>query len=89
MLVLSRKKNQSIDIGGQIRVTIIEAGNNTVKIGIEAPRDIPILRSELKTAAPHEKSQPATGVTEPPTAAVVTICEVSAQRFEDSLDVAL
>jgi carbon storage regulator len=47
MLVLSRKKNESIVINGCIRVTVVDTGNNTVRIGIDAPRDVEILRSEL------------------------------------------
>ena len=50
MLVLARKKKESILIDGHIRVTVIETGNNTVRIGIEAPRDVPIVRSELQDA---------------------------------------
>ncbi|QDT48762.1 carbon storage regulator [Symmachiella dynata] len=49
MLVLSRKKNESIVINGCIRVTVVDTGNNTVRIGIDAPRDVEILRSELLT----------------------------------------
>ncbi len=48
MLILSRKKAQSIDIDGHIRVTVVDTGNNCVKIGIQAPRDVTILRSELQ-----------------------------------------
>ncbi len=49
MLVLSRKKNESIVINGCIRVTVVDTGNNTVRIGIDAPRDVEIFRSELLT----------------------------------------
>jgi carbon storage regulator len=49
MLVLSRKKNESILIDGCIRVTVVDTGNNTVRIGIQAPRDKVILRGELQT----------------------------------------
>lgn len=49
MLVLSRKKNESIVINGCIRVTVVDTGNNTVRIGIDAPRDVEVLRSELLT----------------------------------------
>lgn len=47
MLVLSRKALQQIKIGEDIRLTIVKVDRNQVRIGIEAPGDIPILRKEL------------------------------------------
>jgi carbon storage regulator len=47
MLVLSRKPLQSIMIGTDIRITIVKVERNQVRIGIEAPRDVSILRDEL------------------------------------------
>lgn len=47
MLVLSRKKNESIIINGNIEIKIIETEDGKVKIGIEAPRNIPIHRKEV------------------------------------------
>lgn len=47
MLVLSRKPLQSIMIGSDIRVTIVKVERNQVRIGIEAPRGVTILRDEL------------------------------------------
>ena len=47
MLVLSRKSMQRIDIGSSIVITVLEIGHNRVRIGIDAPTDTPILRSEL------------------------------------------
>ena len=46
MLVLSRKKGEKIVINGNIEITIISVGQR-VKVGIEAPKDIKIVRSEL------------------------------------------
>ena len=46
MLVLSRKKGEAIRIGDQIRVVVVE-GSHGIRIGIEAPRDINIVREEL------------------------------------------
>jgi carbon storage regulator len=47
MLVLSRKKNQSVVISGGITVTVLAIKGNQIKLGIEAPQDVPICRSEL------------------------------------------
>lgn len=47
MLVLTRKENETIVINNDIRVTIIHCGRGRVKIGIEAPPEVSIKRSEL------------------------------------------
>jgi carbon storage regulator len=47
MLVLSRKKGQSVIIQDDIEITILETEGDTVKLGITAPRQVPILRKEL------------------------------------------
>ena len=48
MLVLRRQREESIDIGGGIKIRILGIEGDSVKIGIEAPRDIPVYRSEVK-----------------------------------------
>ncbi len=48
MLVLGRKKGESLYIGNDICLSIEDIGTNMVKVGIEAPREVVILRSELK-----------------------------------------
>lgn len=47
MLVLTRKADQLINIGDDIRIKILEIGNGYVKLGIDAPREMPIYREEL------------------------------------------
>lgn len=47
MLVLSRKTNETIKIGDNIELSILEVKGDTVRIGIEAPKNIDILRGEL------------------------------------------
>lgn len=47
MLVLSRKPGEKIQIGPNIWVTVVRIGPNTVRLGIEAPTDMHIVREEL------------------------------------------
>lgn len=47
MLVLSRKVNQSIMVGDNVRVVVVAVDRDQVKLGIEAPRDIAVHRSEI------------------------------------------
>ncbi len=51
MLVLSRKPLQSIMIGSDIKITVVKVERNQVRIGIEAPRELTVLRSELMRPA--------------------------------------
>lgn len=47
MLVLSRKQDQTVLIGDNIKVTVLKVQGKSIRIGIEAPKDIRILRGEL------------------------------------------
>ena len=47
MLVLTRKRNQSIVIGDDIEVSVLSLTHDKVRIGIAAPRDIPVFRKEV------------------------------------------
>lgn len=47
MLVLTRKVNESILIGNGVRVTVARINGKQVRIGVEAPKNIPIYREEL------------------------------------------
>ena len=48
MLVLSRKTSERILIGDEIAITIVRIGPNSVRIGVEAPKTMNIVREELK-----------------------------------------
>jgi carbon storage regulator len=50
MLVLSRKPGEKILIGDKISITVVRIAPGIVRIGVEAPDDLPILREELTTA---------------------------------------
>ena len=47
MLVLTRKKNQSIVIGNNVEIKILKMGKNSVEIGISAPKSLSIFRKEV------------------------------------------
>tara|TARA_B100000809_G_scaffold256604_1_gene296830 strand:- start:1027 stop:1203 length:177 start_codon:yes stop_codon:yes gene_type:complete len=54
MLVLSRKERQRIRLGDNIIVTIVRLTGDQVRLGIDAPRDIRVLRDELE---PHDEQK--------------------------------
>lgn len=47
MLVISRKENEQLLIDGRIRITVIRLSNGSVRLGIDAPRECSVVRSEL------------------------------------------
>jgi carbon storage regulator len=47
MLVLSRRPGQAIKVGHYLTIVVVSSAPGKVKIGIEAPRNIPVLRSEV------------------------------------------
>ncbi len=50
MLVVTRKTDESLMISDNIEITVLEIGKDKVKIGINAPKEVKIIRSELKDA---------------------------------------
>ena len=62
MLVLTRKVGEKICIGENIFITVVDIDRGKIRLGIEAPRDIPISREELLTrgAKPHVVEVPVT-----------------------------
>ena len=59
MLVLSRKKNESIVINDRVTVTIVEIRGEKVRLGIAAPREVPVHRKEVWDAI-HKKQEEST-----------------------------
>jgi len=55
MLVLTRKSNQSIMIGDDIEVTVLAIMGEKVRVGIQAPRDIPVFRKEVYLEIKQER----------------------------------
>ncbi len=58
MLVLSRKLGERIMIGDNIVLTVVDIDRGKIRLGIEAPRDVPIMRSELIAAMKREDEPP-------------------------------
>ena len=56
MLVLTRKSNQSIMIGDDIEVSVLSIMGEKVRIGIQAPRDVPVFRKEVYLEIQQENS---------------------------------
>lgn len=73
MLVLTRRRNQSIVIGTDIVITVLEVKGDSIRLGITAPRDVQVYRQELLDALTETNRQavlgepPATGAPVPPT----------------------
>jgi carbon storage regulator len=57
MLVLTRKSNQSIMIGDDIEVSVLSIMGEKVRIGIQAPRDIPVFRKEVYLEIQQERAK--------------------------------
>jgi carbon storage regulator len=66
MLVLSRTRGTAITLGDDIEIEIVAISGNQVKIGIRAPQEVEILRSELKQRPTHESPGLRTSMGEDP-----------------------
>lgn len=71
MLVLSRKRNESVVINDNIVVTIVDVRGDKVRIGIEAPRDVSVHRQEVLEAILSEKLKFSENPSEESTGSVV------------------
>jgi carbon storage regulator len=64
MLVLTRKPNQSIMIGDDIEVSVLSVVGEKVRIGIHAPHDIPVFRTEIYVEIQREQSEQSSSSTD-------------------------
>ncbi len=71
MLVLSRKRGESLVVGGEIRITVTRISGNRVSIGIEAPAEVRVVRAELAEDSRSTRTPP------PEPAVLVGDCVVS------------
>ena len=61
MLVLTRKSNQSIMIGDEIEISVLSVMGDKVRIGIQAPRSVPVYRREVYVAIQREREDEVVG----------------------------
>ena len=57
MLVLSRKKQEQIVIDGDILVTVVDIRGDKVRLGVDAPKDVPVHRKEVHAATKREETR--------------------------------
>ncbi len=57
MLVLTRKSNQSIMIGDEIEISVLSVMGDKVRIGIQAPREVPVFRLEVYLEIQRENAE--------------------------------
>ena len=57
MLVLSRKKNESIVIDNDITIVVVEIRGDKVRLGVDAPKDVPVHRQEVYDAIKRENAK--------------------------------
>lgn len=67
MLVLTRKLMEKLYIGDQICVTVVRLESGQVRLGIDAPRSVPVVRAELKAKPPTSLGEMPLPVDVPPT----------------------
>ena len=64
MLVLTRKRNEAIMIGDDIEVSVLSVAGEKVRIGIAAPRDIPVFRKEVYLEIQQQRLETGTSARE-------------------------
>jgi carbon storage regulator len=64
MLVLTRKTNQSIMIGDDVEVSVLAVSRDKIRLGITAPRDVPVFRKEVYLSIKEEQVAAEKGATD-------------------------
>ncbi len=54
MLILTRRSGEAISIGSDVELTVLEVSGDHVRLGIQAPRNVPVLRKELRDEVEQE-----------------------------------
>ena len=60
MLMMTRRAGQKIVLGDNITIEVVEVAGNTVRLGVDAPRSVPVYREEIWTAVRAENEAAAT-----------------------------
>ncbi|MCG6898774.1 MAG: carbon storage regulator CsrA [Gammaproteobacteria bacterium] len=56
MLILTRRVNETLMVGDEVTVTVLSVSGNQVRIGVNAPRHVPVHREEIYEKIKHEKT---------------------------------
>lgn len=86
MLVLSRKPGQSVVIGESIRVTVLEVRGEQVRLGIEAPRELPVNREEIHALICAENAAAARAVADAPDGLEELLGKAVAGKIRETAD---
>lgn len=84
MLVLSRKKNESIMIGDDVKLVIVDVRGDKVRVGIEAPEEVPVHRREVWLAKQREAGGEEPASTNPPEPRPSASATVTTENTEDT-----
>ena len=66
MLMMTRRAGQKIIVGDDVTIEVVEVAGNTVRIGVNAPRSVPVYREEIWTAVRAENEAAAAAPTDLP-----------------------
>src|SRR5262245_7778360 len=86
MLVLTRKHQEKIRIGNDITITILRTKGKAVRVGVEAPADIPVIRGELSFRSQHDSPQASAEVEVAPNVVPAALVHRSRPRLHDVRD---